>query len=363
MKRSGKGKKAIVPFFLTHAGCGSRCSYCDQVTITGVSSGLESAFDDFRERIRSYQHAPGEIALYGGDILNLPAWEIVRLLDDVKRFLIREIGGLPAMRLSSSPRSITREKLMLLRKYNFRVIEVGAVSTSRKVLRTSQRGYEPEDAIEAVRLTKEMGFEVGVQFVTGLPGDSIQAFEKTLSGILSQRPHFAILCPLVILAGTELGRNYRSGLFHPPEKSYIVRTALLFLLSLRVWHVRIGRIGLHEADTDRSAVLYSSFPGNLRQEAEGELYRLMVEYLIRKNPGLVTIQFGKKRETSVRGKKNVNLRKILAAYPQLSGRVMFNLQGDRVVGRSNCGRLYEVKGEEKDFFAFARNTVMREDRA
>lgn len=347
-----------MPLFLTHAGCGSRCSFCNQEAVTGVTTGFASSLLDFSKRLSSYARNPDEIALYGGDLLNLPAMDIREVLDRISGEVREKLGALPPLRVSTSPRSLSREKLQLLGEYNVKTVEIGAVSTSEEVLRSARRGYSRGRVIFAVNLVKEMGFEAGVQFVTGLPGDTLQYFRKTLFDVLSIGPRYAVLYPLVVLKGTELARLFRSKKFQPPGRTYILKTATLFIIFCKMWNVTIARIGLHDFDMDPTDILYDSFPGNLRQEAEGVLCRLMVEYLISGNDTITSVNFNKRRETSVRGKKGANLEKIFSTTPCLRGQVFFHDHAFEMVGVDRLGTKYAVNGGESEFFAFATGKLM-----
>ncbi len=347
-----------MPFFLTHAGCGSRCSFCNQEALTGVPTGLASSLLDFSKRLSSYARNPHEIALYGGDLLNLPAMDIREVLHKVSGEVREKLGALPPLRVSTSPRSINREKLQLLGEYNVKTVEIGAVSTSEVVLRAARRGYSRDRVIFAVNLVRDMGFEAGVQFVTGLPGDTLQSFQKTLSDVLSIGPRYAVLYPLVVLKGTELARLFRSKKFQPPGRSHILKAATLFIISCKMWKVKIARIGLYDSDMDPNDILCDSFPGNLRQEAEGVLCRLMVEYLISGNDTITSVNFNRRRETSVRGKRGRNLEKIFSTNPHLRGQVFFHDHASLLVGVDRLGTQYTVSGEESEFLAFATGKIM-----
>jgi histone acetyltransferase (RNA polymerase elongator complex component) len=246
----------------------------------------------------------------------------------------------------------------LLGEYNVKTVEIGAVSTSEEVLKAARRGYSRSRVIFAVNLVRDMGFEAGVQFVTGLPGDTLQCFLKTLSDVLSIGPRYAVLYPLVVLTGTELARLFRSKMFHPPGRTHILKTASLFIISCKMWNVKIARIGLYDSDIDPNHILYDCFPGNLRQEAEGVLCRLMVEHLISGNDSITSVNFNKRSETSVRGKNGVNLEKIFSANPRLRGQVFFHDHASLLVGVDRFGTEYAVSGAESEFLAFATGKIM-----
>jgi histone acetyltransferase (RNA polymerase elongator complex component) len=321
--------------------------------LTGVDPSANPSFDDLQRRFSSYSITPDEIAIYGGDMLHMDEDQIREILDKLRGWATEKMGSLPSLRISASPRSITREKLLLLKGYNVKTVEVGAVSTNEDVLETSLRGYVPEQVIESVQLAKNMGFETGAQFITGLPGDSIGRFQKTLADVLSLEPHFSLLYPLIVLRGTRLEEDYLKNRFIPHSESHILKTAAFFIVTCMRWNVKVARIGLFDMDIKNSDIIYNSFSGNLRQRAEGLTYRLMVEYLISRNKNIISLIFNKGWETSVRGKKGENLSSILVLFPHLSGSISFDSHVDGVVGFDNDGREHSILRVIPDFFDFA----------
>ncbi len=358
LKRSAKAKRIILPFFLTHAGCMERCLFCDQEAMTGVPARVESSFEDLKGRFSSYAKPPDEIGIYGGDILLMESSEIEKILAELKKWALKEIGSIPPVRVSASPRAITREKLFLLGRYNVRTVEVGAVSTDDGVLKRARRGYDSLQAATSVKLSKDMGFETGIQLITGLPGDDMLRFKRSLDDLLPLKPDFAILYPLIVFKGTGLEEEYLAQRFIPPSEGYIRNSAALFLLTCMIWGVHVARIGLFEMDIKQSNVVFRTFSGNLRQEAEGLGYRLMIDYLLVRERDITSLVIDKRRETSVKGKKGKNLDRIIDSHPHLAGNIIFDGSADEVVGFDAEGRAHTVSGDSPDFFDFAVKRLM-----
>ncbi|NIS76729.1 MAG: hypothetical protein GTO00_03705, partial [Deltaproteobacteria bacterium] len=82
-----------------------RCQFCDQEAMTGVPARVESSFDDLTARFSSYPQPPDEIAIYGGDILLMESSEIEKILAELKRWALKEMGRIPPVRVSASPRA------------------------------------------------------------------------------------------------------------------------------------------------------------------------------------------------------------------------------------------------------------------
>ena len=96
-----------------------------------------------------------------------------------------------------------------------KTVELGAQSLSDRVLAASARGHSSEDTHVATLRLKKQGFEVGLQLMPGLPGDSRETFLKTVDRSIALGPSFVRLYPTVVLSATPLERLYRSGRYQP----------------------------------------------------------------------------------------------------------------------------------------------------
>jgi B12-binding domain/radical SAM domain protein len=113
---------------------------------------------------------------YGSDdtSVNLPAVEA--LLAAVREAMGPELrvyfGTFPS---EVRPEHVTAEALAMVRRYadNDNLV-IGAQSGSQRVLDATQRGHAVEDVVRAVRLTIGAGLRPNVDFLLGLPGETIE---------------------------------------------------------------------------------------------------------------------------------------------------------------------------------------------
>jgi len=90
-------------------------------------------------------------------------------------------------------------------------IELGVQSMDEEVLRLNNRNHSSDDVRTAARLIKEFGFELGLQMMTGLYGDTPEKSMHTCDELIKLNPVTARIYPTVILKGTMLGDLYESG--------------------------------------------------------------------------------------------------------------------------------------------------------
>lgn len=125
------------------------------------------------------------------------------------------IGSFPS---EIRPDYISGETLDIVLKYadNDNLV-IGAQSGSQRMLDLCRRGHTVEDTLRGVRLTLEAGLKASVDFIFGLPGETLQDMEKTADLMqqliaLGARVHAHTFMPLpqTGFAGQEPGRIGKS---------------------------------------------------------------------------------------------------------------------------------------------------------
>ncbi len=207
-------RRSIIPVFVPHLGCPHLCVFCNQRRISGEQSpatpeDVKKAITEGRARLPEGTGAT--LAFYGGSFTAIPAGEQEALLAAARPFLLD--GSIRDIRLSTRPDAIDRETLERLRYYGVRTVELGVQSMDRAVLRLSQRGHTPEDAERAAREVKGAGFELILQMMTGLPGDTPEKSLATARKFTELRPDGVRVYPTVIIRDTPLYDMWRAGLY------------------------------------------------------------------------------------------------------------------------------------------------------
>ena len=211
-----KKRPLIIPIFIPQEGCRHRCVYCDQPTITGASQTPWNR-NSIRQYVQSYltphHRRPVQLAFYGGSFTLLSESYQRLLLESVQEFLRQ--GHVHSLRLSTRPDGIEDKNLRFLQTMGVKTIELGAQSLNDRVLAASARGHSSKETHEATEKLKKHGFEVGLQLMPGLPGDSRETFLKTVEKSIALAPSFVRIYPTVVLSSTPLERLFRSGRFKP----------------------------------------------------------------------------------------------------------------------------------------------------
>ena len=202
-------KPLIVPVFVPHSGCPHRCVFCNQSIITGVP---DASLDPMaiRRQISTFLDGckptsrPSQIAFYGGNFLGLPPDTVKMLLTEAARFVSeKRVDGI---RFSTRPDTINSDSLMLLSGYPVQTVEIGVQSMNDRILAIAERGHTADETRCAAALTKEKGFQLGLQIMVGLPGDDETVSMETARQAGTLSPDFVRIYPAVVVAGSRMAR-------------------------------------------------------------------------------------------------------------------------------------------------------------
>jgi len=90
-------------------------------------------------------------------------------------------------------------------------VEVGVQSMIDEVLSFAQRGHCAADTVDAVSRLKGKKFQVGLQLMIGLPGDTYNRFLQTLDRVIELQPDFLRIHPTLVLKGAPLEMLWKEG--------------------------------------------------------------------------------------------------------------------------------------------------------
>jgi histone acetyltransferase (RNA polymerase elongator complex component) len=241
----------IIPVFLPHAGCRHRCIFCNQFKTAGNLPSLPAP-ERVAETIRTFLDFPknrnrcAQVAFYGGTFLGLEKPYIRSLLETAAGFA--QQGSAASIRFSTRPDTVDSESLGMIRHFPVSTIEIGAQSMDDAVLRLSGRGHTAEETETAVRLLKKLGYEVGVQMMTGLPGEGEESAFHTARRISALSPDFVRIYPALVLSGSLLETWHQEGKYTPLSLERSVTLVKRLYLHFRSNGIRVIRMGLQAND-------------------------------------------------------------------------------------------------------------------
>ncbi len=190
------------------------------------------------------------------------------------------------IRLSTRPDYIDDEVLDRLKRFGVTTIELGAQSLDEEVLRLSGRGHTVADVEKASALIRSSGFELGLQMMTGLPGDTVEKSIHTAKRIVELGAHCTRIYPTLVIRGTELAARWERGEYQPQTLEEAVEISSKLLEIFREGNVEVIRLGLHPSEgiLDGSELLAGPFHPAFRELVETHRWKEKLLPLIEQQP-------------------------------------------------------------------------------
>lgn len=258
----------IIPVFLPHIGCGERCTYCNQDIITNNAKGIS------RERLIALSlqsvRDPVEVALYGGNILGLGAGALAGLFGLFEPYRHK----ISHMRISAKPGPVGREAIAILKEHGVRVIELGIPTMNDAILRALGRGHTAGDFYRSFKVLKEEGFEVGMQVMVGLPGETMADLRETVSAMTALVPWFIRIYPLVVIEDTALFETFRKGGYSPDSLEAAVAKASFIYASAWSHAIKTIKMGLTDNEAIKERIAAGPYHPAFGYLVKSEAFRL-----------------------------------------------------------------------------------------
>ena len=190
------------------------------------------------------------------------------------------------IRLSTRPDYIDADVLRQLKSYGVTTIELGAQSLDDEVLKLSGRGHTVRDVEKASALILEAGFRLGLQMMTGLPGDASEKAIETARRIIGLGACCTRIYPTLVIRGTELEKRWRNGDYQPQTLDEAVELTARLLEIFREAGVEVIRVGLHPSEDllEGNDLLAGPFHPNFRELAETLIWKRKLQPLIGQHP-------------------------------------------------------------------------------
>lgn len=214
-----------------------------------------------------------------------------------------------SIRISTRPDALNGETLSLLKEYGVKTVEVGVQSMIDEVLLLAHRGHRAADTVSAASLLNQWGFEVGLQLMIGLPGDSCDRFLQTLDQVIELKPDFVRIHPTLVLKGAPLEILWRDGEYPPLSLDETIRWLKKGVLKLEKSSVLVARIGLQPTmELERDYIAGPYHPA-LHQLIDSAIFFDMATALLRTSQknGRVLFSCHPKEVSNLRGQKNENI--------------------------------------------------------
>lgn len=279
-------KHANIAFFVPHAGCPFRCSFCDQVSISGQTSALSPK--EVKTRLDEILSGgkidceKTEIAFFGGSFTAIDRSLMVEYLKSANEVLKRE--NLAGIRISTRPDYIDDEVLKILKYYGVTSVELGAQSMDDRVLLSNMRGHTSKHTETSSYLIKKHGFWLGLQMMAGLYKQTARSTVETAIKLCELKPQTVRIYPTLVLEGSYLEDRYRALEYTPLSlNSAVIITKELIKIFDRN-NIDVIRVGLHDQAGLKDRVVAGPYHPAFGELCQSALFFDRIKCAIDKNP-------------------------------------------------------------------------------
>ena len=335
----------IIPVFLPYLGCHHRCLFCNQrapAEEVPSPSSLRKFIENSIKGLRCNGGREKQVAFYGGSFTAIDKEDQIRYLEAARPFLTSRF--IDSIRISTRPDALDEETLSLLKEYGVKTVEIGAQSMSDEVLSLSQRGHSAGDILSSTSRLKQWGFEVGLQLMIGLPGDTSDLFFQTLDRVIDLKPDFLRIHPTLVLRGAPLEILWRAGGYFPLSLGEAIEWLKKGLLKLERSGIPVARMGLQPTPELERNLLAGPYHPALHQLVDSEIAFDMATDLLRNHSeGSDACFFCHPQEVStLRGQRNGNLLKLRDQFhlKEISIQVRLDLEKGTLLLQTRSGMVY-----------------------
>lgn len=191
--------------------CHTRCYYCDFNTYAGIlpmrAAYVRALLTEIELAGKMARHEDGSrrrsrTIFFGGGTPSLLSVEQMKSLLDAC-FSAFAVDPDAEITMEANPGTLTGEQLVGLRAAGVNRLSMGAQSFDADLLKALGRIHTPEEIVQAVHYAREAGFtSINIDFMFGLPGQTMQHWRETLDQALELRPEHLSLYSLIVEEGT-----------------------------------------------------------------------------------------------------------------------------------------------------------------
>ena len=189
--------------------CRSKCQYCDFYSLTTKEDSL---LDGYLEAVCAHIKEAGMLSpnylvdtVYfgGGTPSFFGADGMAEILTAIRKSF--DVANDAEITFEANPDSVSDRLLRRLRSEGFNRVSLGIQCDNDDILKKIGRPHSYGQAVTAVKRIRKMGFKnLSVDLMYGLPGQSLEGWEKTLQNVLKLEPEHISCYGLKVEEGTPL---------------------------------------------------------------------------------------------------------------------------------------------------------------
>ena len=182
--------------------CRRKCLYCDFLSFPAYDGQINRYIDTLIRELRDYSGLLCDVStvFIGG---GTPSILDIRQTDLLLKAVAAYSSKAVEWSIECNPGTLDREKLGLYREYGINRLSLGLQSADADELIRLGRIHDPGQFYKTYDMARETGFDnINIDIMSGLPGQTINSWEKTLRTCAELKPEHISAYSLIIEPGT-----------------------------------------------------------------------------------------------------------------------------------------------------------------
>ncbi|MFU8844621.1 MAG: hypothetical protein ACNA7V_12535, partial [Bacteroidales bacterium] len=187
------------------------------------------------------------------------------------------------------------------------------------VLRLTQRGHSSTDTEKAARLIRDHGFNLGLQMMIGLPGDSLEKSIGTAEKIIGLGAVETRIYPTLVIKGTKLEELFQQGYYKPLTLDEAVDWSAKLVTLFEENGINVLKVGLHPSESlmDGNELVAGPFHPSFRELVLTEIWRDILQPLCTDNGRSIEIVVSNRELNHAVGYNGQNKKMLLKNFEKV----------------------------------------------
>ena len=201
--------------------CKTKCPYCDFNTYQGIENLIEPFLPAITSEITCWGDAlaypPVKSVFFGGGTPSyLPQGDIERILVAIQSSF--QVDPAAEISIEANPGDLDEAACAGILHQGVNRLSIGVQSLDNDLLNLLGRRHQASEAVSAFQSARQAGFDnVNLDLMYGLPNQSMEQWQKTLSSLIELTPEHISLYALTIEEGTPMHRWAAEGKIPEPD--------------------------------------------------------------------------------------------------------------------------------------------------
>ncbi len=201
--------------------CKTKCPYCDFNTYQGIENLIEPFLPAITSEITCWgdalAHPPVKSVFFGGGTPSyLPQGDIERILVAIQSSF--QVDPAAEISIEANPGDLDEAACAGILNQGVNRLSIGVQSLDNDLLNLLGRRHQASEAVEAFQSARQAGFDnVNLDLMYGLPNQSMEQWQKTLSSLIELTPEHISLYALTIEEGTPMHQWAAEGKIPEPD--------------------------------------------------------------------------------------------------------------------------------------------------